>query len=248
MKKIHILTFSLLLVIFAACGKAAGVSAAKPLKAGDLNNQKKKVSYAIGLDIGKNFKERAMDIDMEILIQGLRDAQGSGQPLLSSEEIQKTMTQFQQEMMKAEQEKRAGLAQVNKAKEEAFLKENAQKPGIKTTASGLQYRVVSTGTGPLPKLTDTVKVHYRGTLLDGTEFDSSYKRNQPAVFPLNGVIKGWTEALQLMKVGSKWQIFLPASLAYGEQGAGQVIGPNSTLIFDVELLGIEKTEAAAPKK
>jgi FKBP-type peptidyl-prolyl cis-trans isomerase FklB len=248
MKKIHILTFSLLLVIFGACGKAAGVSAAKPLKAGDLNNQKKKVSYAIGLDIGKNFKERAMDIDMEILIQGLRDAQGSGQPLLSSEEIQKTMTQFQQEMMKAEQEKRVGLAQVNKAKEEAFLKENAQKPGIKTTASGLQYRVISTGMGPLPKLTDTVKVHYRGTLLDGTEFDSSYKRNQPAVFPLNGVIKGWTEALQLMKVGSKWQIFLPASLAYGEQGAGQVIGPNSTLIFDVELLGIEKMEAAAPKK
>jgi FKBP-type peptidyl-prolyl cis-trans isomerase FklB len=248
MKKIHVLTFSLLLVIFGACGKAANVAAAKPLKAGDLDSQKKKVSYAIGLDIGKNFKERAMDIDMEILIQGLRDAQGSGQPLLSSEEIQKVMTQFQQDMMKAEQEKRMGQAVVNKAKEEAFLKENAQKPGIKVTASGLQYRVISTGTGPLPKLTDTVKVHYRGTLLDGSEFDSSYKRNQPAVFPINGVIKGWTEALQLMKVGSKWQIFLPASLAYGEQGAGQVIGPNSTLIFDVELLGIEKTEAASVKK
>jgi FKBP-type peptidyl-prolyl cis-trans isomerase FklB len=248
MKKIHILTFSLLLVIFGACGKAAGAAAAKPLKAGDLDSQKKKVSYAIGLDIGKNFKERAMDVDMEILIQGLRDAQGSGLPLLGSEEIQKVMTQFQQDMMKAEQEKRMGQAQVNKAKEEAFLKENAQKPGIKVTASGLQYRVISTGTGPLPKLTDTVKVHYRGTLLNGSEFDSSYKRNQPAVFPLNGVIKGWTEALQLMKVGSKWQIFLPASLAYGEQGAGQVIGPNATLVFDVELLSIEKTEAALPKK
>jgi FKBP-type peptidyl-prolyl cis-trans isomerase FklB len=188
-----------------------------------------------------------MDIDMEILIQGLRDAQGAGQPLLTNEEIQKIMTQFQQDMMKAEQEKRMAQAKVNKDKEETFLKENVQKPGIKVTASGLQYRVISTGTGPLPKLTDTVKVHYRGTLLDGSEFDSSYKRNQPAVFPLNGVIKGWTEALQLMKVGSKWQIFLPSSLAYGEQGAGQVIGPNSTLIFDVELLGIEKTAPPAPK-
>ncbi|MCX6555366.1 MAG: FKBP-type peptidyl-prolyl cis-trans isomerase [Candidatus Aminicenantes bacterium] len=248
MKKIHIFTFALLLMIFGACGKAASESAAKPLKAADLDSQKKKVSYAIGLDIGKNFKERAMDVDMEILIQGLRDAQGSGQPLLSSEEIQKVMTQFQQDMMKAEQEKRTGQVQVNKAKEETFLKENANKPGIKVTASGLQYKILSTGTGPLPKATDTVKVHYRGTLLDGTEFDSSYKRNQPAVFPLNGVIKGWTEALQLMKVGSKWQVFLPASLAYGEQGAGQVIPPNATLIFDVELLGIEKTETAAPKK
>jgi FKBP-type peptidyl-prolyl cis-trans isomerase FklB len=254
MKKFSILAFSLALVIFGACGKAAGESAAKPLKVEDLNNQKKKVSYAIGLDIGKNFKARAMDIDMEILIQGLRDAQGSGQPLLSPEEIQKTMTQFQQDMMKAEQEKRKNedikkLAQapVNKAKEEAFLKENAQKPGIKTTASGLQYKVISTGTGPLPKLTDTVKVHYRGTLLDGTEFDSSYKRNEPAVFPLNGVIKGWTEALQLMKTGSKWQIFIPSSLAYGEQGAGQVIGPNATLIFEVELIAIEKPQTEAKK-
>jgi FKBP-type peptidyl-prolyl cis-trans isomerase FklB len=247
MKKIHILTFSLLLVIFGACGKAASESTAKPLKAEDLNNQKKKVSYAIGLDIGKNFKERSMDVNMDILIQGLRDAQGKGQPLLSAEEIQKVMTQFQQDMMKAEQEKRMGQAEGNKTQGEAFLKENAQKPGIKTTASGLQYMVISTGAGPLPKLTDTVKVHYRGTLLDGTEFDSSYKRNQPAVFPLNGVIKGWTEALQLMKVGSKWQIFLPASLAYGEQGAGQVIGPNATLIFDVELISIEKAAAVAPK-
>jgi len=248
MKKIHTLTFLLLMVMFVACGKAASESAAKPLKSEDLDSQKKKVSYAIGLDIGKNFKARAMDIDMEILIQGLRDAQGSGEPLLKQEEIQQVMTQFQQDMMKAEKEKKMGQAQANKAKEEAFLKENAQKPGIKITASGLQYRVISTGAGPLPKLTDTVKVHYRGTLLDGTEFDSSYKRNEPAVFPLNGVIKGWIEALQLMKVGSKWQIFLPASLAYGENGAGQVIGPNATLIFDVELLSIEKTEAVAPKK
>ena len=247
MKKIIILAFSFMLLAFGACGKATSGANAKFIKVEDLNSQKKKVSYAIGLDIGKNFKARAIDIDMETLIQGLRDAQGGGQPLLNSEEIQKVMTQFQQDMMKAEQEKKMGQAQGNKTLEEAFLKENAKKPGVKTTASGLQYKVISTGAGPLPKLTDTVKVHYRGTLLDGTEFDSSYKRNAPAVFPLNGVIKGWTEALQLMKVGSKWQIFLPSSLAYGEQGAGQVIGPNATLIFDVELLGIEKAVAAAPK-
>jgi len=248
MKKFYVLALILLLACLGACQKAVNDAAAKTLKAEDLNSQKKKVSYAIGLDIGKNFKARAMDIDMDILIYGLRNAQGNGQPLLNSEEIQKVMTQFQQDMMKVEQEKRMSQAQGNKILEENFLKENAQKTGIKVTASGLQYKVISTGTGPLPKLTDTVKVHYRGTLLDGTEFDSSYKRNEPAVFPLNGVIKGWTEALLLMKVGSKWQVFLPSSLAYGEQGAGQVIGPNATLIFDVELLNIEKTEAAAPKK
>ncbi len=246
MKKLFITTLILLLAGLGAC-KKAGTAEVKTLKTEDLNSQKKKVSYAIGLDIGQNFKTRAMDIDMELLIQGLRDSQKTEKPLLSSEEIQKVMTQFQQDMMKAEQEKRAVQGQGNKAREEAFLKENALKPGVKVTASGLQYKVITQGTGPQPKESDTVKVHYRGTLLDGTEFDSSYKRNEPAVFPLNGVIKGWTEALQLMKVGSKYQIFLPSGLAYGDRGAGQVIGPNATLIFDVELLGIEKTAPAAAK-
>jgi FKBP-type peptidyl-prolyl cis-trans isomerase len=245
MKKIHVLTFTILLMVFSACGKAASDSAAKPLKAEDLNDQKKKVSYAIGMDIGKNFKERSMDLDLDILSQGMRDAQGGVQPLLGAEEIQKVMNQFQQDMMKAEQQKRLAQAGDNKVKGEAFLAENAKKPGIQITASGLQYKVISTGSGPKPKASDTVKVHYRGTLIDGSEFDSSYKRNQPAVFPLNGVIKGWTEALQLMNVGSKYQVFLPSSLGYGEQGAGQVIGPNATLVFDVELIGIET--ATAPK-
>jgi len=239
MKKFYVLALILLLAGLGACQKA-GDNAPKPLKADDLNTQKKKVSYAIGLDIGKNFKARAMDVDLDILFQGLLDSQKSDTPLLGAEEIQKVMTQFQQDMMKAEQAKRMTQGQGNKAKEENFLKENAQKPGVKVTASGIQYKVITEGTGPLPKESDTVKVHYRGTLLDGTEFDSSYKRNQPAVFPLKGVIKGWTEALQLMKVGSKYQIFLPSSLAYGENGAGQIIGPNATLIFDVELLAIEK--------
>ena len=246
MKKFYVLALILLLAGLGACQKA-GNDAAKNLKTEDLNSQKKKVSYAIGLDIGQNFKARAMDLDMDILVQGLRDSQKADKPLLSTEEIQKVMTQFQQDMMKAEQEKRMAQGQGNKAKEEAFLKENVQKPGIKVTASGLQYKVISEGTGPQPKASDTVKVHYRGTLLDGTEFDSSYKRNEPAVFPLNGVIKGWTEALQLMKVGSKWQVFLPSTLAYGERGAGQIIGPNATLIFEVELLAIEKAAATATK-
>ncbi len=244
MKKIAVFALIVMLAGLGACQKAGG--AAKVMKKEDLNSQKKKVSYAIGLDIGQNFKARAMDIDLDILFQGLKDAQKSGEPLLNKDDIQKVMAQFQQDMMKAEQEKRAVQGQGNKAIEEAFLKENAQKPGVKVTASGLQYKIITEGSGPMPKESDTVKVHYRGTLLNGTEFDSSYKRNEPAVFQLSGVIKGWVEALQLMKVGSKYQIFLPSALAYGEQGAGQAIGPNSTLIFEVELLGIEKP--AAPQK
>jgi FKBP-type peptidyl-prolyl cis-trans isomerase len=246
MKKILVVALAFLLVGPVACRKSGG-NTAKALTKASLDNQKKKVSYAIGLDIGQNFKSRAMDIDLDILFQGMRDSQKAEKPLLGPEEIQKVMTQFQQDMMKIEQEKRQVQGQGNKAREEAFLKENAQKPGVKVTASGLQYTVITEGAGPRPKESDTVKVHYRGTLLDGTEFDSSYKRNQPAVFPLKGIIKGWTEALQLMKVGSKYQIVLPSSLAYGEQGAGQVIGPNATLIFEVELLGIEKPAPEAKK-
>jgi FKBP-type peptidyl-prolyl cis-trans isomerase FklB len=247
MKKFYVLALIVLLAGLGACQKAGNDVAVKPLKTEDLDSQKKKVSYAIGLDIGQNFKARAMELDMDILIQGLRDSQKTDKPLLSSEEIQKVMTQFQQDMMKAEQEKRATQGQGNKTQEDAFLKENAGKPGIKVTPSGLQYKVITEGSGPRPLESDTVKVHYRGTLLDGTEFDSSYKRNEPAVFPLKGVIKGWTEALQLMKAGSKYQIFLPSKLAYGEQGAGQIIGPNATLVFEVELISIEKTAADTKK-
>jgi len=243
MKKFVVLTMCFLLLGLVSCQKAG----AKALKKEDLDSQKKKVSYAIGLDIGKNFKTRSMDIDIATLFEGLKDSQKSSEPLLTTEEIQKVMTQFQQDMMKVDQEKRQVLGLDNKTKEEAFLKENAAKPGVKVTASGLQYKVITEGTGPQPKASDTVKVHYRGNLLDGTEFDSSYKRNEPVVFPLNGVIKGWTEALQLMKVGSKYQVFLPSSLAYGEQGAGQVIGPNATLVFEVELIAIEKPQSAVKK-
>jgi FKBP-type peptidyl-prolyl cis-trans isomerase len=244
MKKIVSVAIMFALLGFVACQKAG--SAAQVSKQEDLDTQMKKVSYAIGLDIGKNFKARSMDIDLDAMLKGLQDGKQGVEPLFKEDEMQKFMTQFRDDMMKAEQDKRQSQGKDNKAREEAFLKENAQKPGVKVTASGLQYRVISEGGGPLPKESDTVKVHYRGTLLDGTEFDSSYKRNQPAVFPLNGVIPGWTEALQLMKVGSKYQFFLPSRLAYGENGAGQAIGPNATLVFEVELLGIEKP-AEAPK-
>ncbi len=249
MKKIISVAIVFVLFGFVACQKAG--NAAQVSKKEDLDTQMKKVSYAIGLDIGKNFKARSMDIDLVAMMKGLQDGKQGAEPLFKEDEIQKFMTQFRDDMMKAEQDKRQAQGKENKVKEETFLKENAQKPGVKVTASGLQYRVLSEGTGPLPKESDTVKVHYRGTLLDGTEFDSSYKRNEPAVFPLKGVIPGWTEALQLMKVGSKYQVFLPSRLAYGENGAGQAIGPNATLVFEVELLGIEKPAPepkAEPKK
>ena len=239
MKKLVVFALSLMLISAVACQKA-GPTGTKALSKEDLDNQKKKVSYAIGLDIGQNFKARAMDIDLDILAQGMKDAQKTEKPLLAPEEIQKVMTQFQQDMMKVEQEKRTVQGQGNKAKEEAFLKENAQKPGVKVTASGLQYKVNAPGTGRTPTVNDTVTVHYRGTLVDGTEFDSSYKRGQPATFPVGGVIAGWTEALQLMKEGAQYQLAIPAALAYGDRGplAGQV------LLFDVELLKVEPAQTA----
>jgi FKBP-type peptidyl-prolyl cis-trans isomerase len=245
MKKFLAITFIFLLLGLGACQKSAKTPQA--LKKEDLDSQKKKVSYAIGLDIGKNFKARFMDIDLDVMLQGLQAGQTAATPLLTDEEIQKVMGEYQQEMMKADQGRRQVQGKENMAKAEVFLKENAQKPGVKVTASGLQYKVITEGTGPRPMESDTVKVHYRGNLLDGTEFDSSYKRNEPAVFPLKNVIKGWSEALQLMRVGSKYQVVLPSSLAYGEQGAGQAIGPNATLIFEVELLGIEKPQEEAKK-
>ena len=238
MKKFFAIAFIFLLFGLGACRKSAATQQA--LKKEDLDSQKKKVSYAIGLDIGKNFKARFMDIDLDVMLQGLQDGHTAATPLLTDEEIQKIMGEYQQEMMKADQDRRQVQGKENLARAEVFLKENAQKPGVKVTASGLQYKVITEGTGPRPKESDTVKVHYRGNLLDGTEFDSSYKRNEPAVFPLKNVIKGWSEALQLMRVGSKYQVVLPSSLAYGEQGAGQAIGPNAALVFEVELLGIEK--------
>jgi FKBP-type peptidyl-prolyl cis-trans isomerase FklB len=204
-----------------------------------LKTDKDKVSYSIGLDIGTNFKRQSVDLDAKALAAGIADGLSGGKPLLAEDEVRKVLAEFRQQMGAKAQQVAQQLAEKNQKAGEAFLAENKKKKGVITLPSGLQYRVITAGTGKIPKATDTVTTHYRGTLIDGTEFDSSYKRGEPASFPVNGVIKGWTEALQLMKVGSKWQLFIPSNLAYGPQGAGQVIGPNATLIFEIELLAIK---------
>lgn len=202
-----------------------------------LKNQKDKISYIIGMDIGTNLKKQSIGIDSNILAKGVKDALAGTKPLLTEQEIQETMMAFQKEMMA----KQAEVAKKNKAEGEAFLAENKKKEGVKALLSGLQYKVIKAGTGKKPKSTDTVTAHYRGTLINGTEFDSSYKRGQPATFPVSGgMIPGWTEALQLMEEGAKWQLFIPPNLAYGEQGAGRDIGPNATLIFEIELVSIQE--------
>jgi FKBP-type peptidyl-prolyl cis-trans isomerase FklB len=202
-----------------------------------LKNQKDKISYIIGMDIGTNLKKQSIDIDSNILAKGVKDALAGTKPLLTEQEIQETMMAFQKEMMAKQEE----IGKKNKKEGEAFLAENKKKEGVKTLPSGLQYKVIKAGTGKKPKSTDTVTAHYRGTLIDGTEFDSSYKRGQPATFPVSGgMIPGWTEALQLMEEWAKWQLFIPSNLAYGERGAGGVIGPNATLIFEIELISIQE--------
>ena len=199
-------------------------------------NQKEKMSYIIGMDIGNNLKKQSIDVEPNILAKGVKDALTGGKPLLSEQEIRETMTAFQNEM-KGKQEV---VAKKNKEQGDAFLAENKKKEGVKTLQSGLQYKVIKAGIGKKPKLNDQVTTNYRGTLIDGTEFDSSYKRGQPATFKVSGVIPGWTEALQLMEEGAKWQLFIPPNLAYGERGAGGVIGPNATLIFEIELISIQE--------
>jgi FKBP-type peptidyl-prolyl cis-trans isomerase FklB len=212
------------------------VSLANAQEKPTLKNQKEKMSYIIGMDIGTNLKRQSIDIEPNIVVRGIKDALAGGKPLLTDQEIQETMAIFQKDMMAKQQE----VAKKNKKEGEAFLNENKKKEGVKTLPSGLQYKVIKEGTGKKPKLNDAVTVNYRGTLIDGTEFDNSYKRGQPASMQVSGVIPGWTEALQLMGEGAKWQLFIPSNLAYGERGAGAMIGPNATLIFEVELISIQE--------
>ena len=202
-----------------------------------LRTQKDKVSYAIGMDLGNQFRKLSVEVDPEVLSRGLKDALSNSKSLLSQEEALAILTELQAETKRKIEEARKTAMEDNKKAGAAFLAENQKKEGVITLQSGLQYKIIKQGTGPKPTLEDTVKCQYRGTLIDGTEFDSSYKRQQAAVFPVKGVIPGWTEALQLMPEGSKWQLFIPAQLAYGERGAGP-IGPDSTLIFEVELVSI----------
>jgi FKBP-type peptidyl-prolyl cis-trans isomerase FklB len=214
-----------------------GTRTATPLT---LKTQKDKVSYAIGMNIGKSLHKDAVDIDPAIFARGVKDALTSAKSLLTDEEMKTVLAALQGELRKQQEDAARVAGEANKKAGEAFLAENKTKEGVVTLPSGLQYKIITPGSGSKPTASDSVVCNYRGTLLDGKEFDSSYKRGQPATFPVSGVIKGWTEAVQLMPVGAKWQLFVPADLAYGARGAGPDIGPESTLIFEVELLSIQE--------
>jgi len=206
-----------------------------------LETQKDKVSYVIGQNIGRNMQQQQMDetvINLDQLRAGIEDVLNGKDSKLTDEQMAEIMTQFQQDMVARADSLNKIKGETNKKAGEEFLAKNAKEAGVVVLPSGLQYKVITEGTGKKPGPTSVVTVHYHGTLIDGTEFDSSIKRGQPATFPVNGVIAGWTEALQLMPAGSKWKLFIPSALAYGEQAASNVIGPNSTLIFEVELISV----------
>jgi FKBP-type peptidyl-prolyl cis-trans isomerase FklB len=204
-----------------------------------LKTQKDKASYAIGLNVGKSLHKDSVDVDTAILLRGLKDALAGGKTLLTDDEAKAAMVAIQADLRKKQEAKMAIGGETNKKEGDAFLAENKTKEGVVTLPSGLQYKILREGTGPKPSATDSVVCNYKGSLIDNTEFDSSYKRGQPATFPVGQVIKGWTEVLQLMPVGSKWQVFVPSELAYGPRGPGGAIGPNATLIFEIELLSIQ---------
>ena len=236
-----------------ACALATLPAQALAKKADELKSEKDKVSYILGHQIGNNFKKNGVEIDTKIFMSAAQEALDGKKSTISQEETQKVMTAYQKTVQEKVAKKNVELGAKNTKEGKTFLDANTKKPGVTTLASGLQYKVLTEGKGAMPKASDTVKVHYRGTLLDGTEFDSSYARKEPAEFQVGGVIKGWTEGLQLMKTGAKWQLFIPAELAYGATGAGQDIGPNATLIFEVELLEVKPeamatAPATAPKK
>lgn len=230
----------------------AGLAVIANLQAQDskpFKDEKEKASYAVGLNLGSNWKRQDIDLDFDQVLRGLKDTRPDAKPLLTEEEAREVLTKFQQQLMAAQQEKRRVQGEKNKQAGAAFLAENKSKPGVKTLENGLQYKVITEGSGDIPKREDTVTVKYRGTLIDGTEFDSSEKApNGTATFRVNGVIRGWTEALTQMKVGSKWQLVIPPDLAYGERGSGPNIGPESTLIFDVELLSVQPAPPPAQPK
>ncbi len=204
-----------------------------------LKTQKDKVSYIIGTIVARDMQSQGIDLNADLFMKGFRDVLSGAKPAISDQDAQETMSAFKNEMAAKQQAAMKKVAEENKTQEEAFLRENKKKAGVHTLESGLEYKVIKEGTGSKPTLYDKVTVNYRGTLIDGTEFDSSYKRNQPATFQVNGVISGWSEALPLMKTGSVWQLFIPSKLAYGEAGAGNgVIPPNAMLTFEVELISI----------
>ena len=205
----------------------------------DLNDEKIRSSYSVGYQVGGDFIRQGMEINPEVLIKGVQDALSGTEPVMSEQEMRQTLVDLQKRVTAAQEVNKRIQSERNLAEGDKFLTANAEKESVTTLSSGLQYQVITDGEGNPPKATDTVTVHYRGTLINGTEFDSSYKRNKPATFALNRVIKGWTEGLQLMKPGAKYKLFVPPDLAYGERGAGSKVGANSTLIFEVELISVE---------
>jgi FKBP-type peptidyl-prolyl cis-trans isomerase FklB len=209
--------------------------------AGSLKTDKQKFSYTAGYQIGQNLKRQNLDLDSKAFSQGAQDAITGAKPRLKPEEMQAAI----QARQKKDMEKQAAAAKKNLDAGQAFLEANKKKDGVTTTASGLQYKIITEGKGKQPKSTDTVVAHYRGTLINGNEFDSSYQRNEPATFPVGGVIKGWQEVLPLMKEGAKWQVYIPSDLAYGPRGAGAEIGPNEVLIFDIELVSVKSDTTGA---
>jgi FKBP-type peptidyl-prolyl cis-trans isomerase FkpA len=241
----RILALALVAGLATACGKQDGSGDST-----ELATDPQKFGYAIGVDIGKSLKPVKDEVDVNALVAGLRETIDGKEPRLTDEVREQVKGDITRKLQQKQMEERTAKAKTAQEAGVKFLEENAKREGVKTTASGLQYEMLTEGSGAQPKSSDKVKVHYKGTLIDGTEFDSSYARGQPVEFPLGNVIPGWTEGLQLMKVGGKAKLYIPSTLAYGERGAGAKIGPNETLIFEVELLNVEKMEApkAAPKK
>jgi FKBP-type peptidyl-prolyl cis-trans isomerase FklB len=228
--RIRLPTASIMVLLVAGCSSGDEGASGQALD---------KVNYSIGYQIGSDFRQQDVAINPEVVLRGMADALSGTRPALDRTEMRTTLAQLQNEVTASEQETQRDVAAQNLASAESFLAENARQPGVETLASGLQYKVLEQGSGASPGAHDTVTVHYRGTLIDGSEFDSSYSRNQPATFPVDRVIAGWTEALQLMHEGAKWQLFIPPGLAYGEKGAGKRIPPNSALVFEVELIAVK---------
>jgi FKBP-type peptidyl-prolyl cis-trans isomerase FklB len=220
------------------CAVVLGLPASAQKKV-TFKTQNDSISYIIGMNIGKDMKNRGISVNPDLMLKGLRDGLNDAKSIISEADVQRCMTAFQQEMMAKQQEESRKIADKNKKEGDAFLAKNKNRDSVVTQPSGLQYKVLRPGTGKTPTAKDTVIVNYRGTLIDGKEFDNSYKRGEPITFPVGGVIKGWVEALQLMKEGDKWELYIPSDLAYGERGAGQMIGPNSVLIFEVELVSVK---------
>jgi len=250
MKRVPSMPVALCLAVLAlgACTDSkppAATESAATEGAATLQTEEQRMGYSLGAMMGRQFRDDKLQVDAEALARGVREGYSAETLSMSDEEIGAGMQQLQTSHSERMQNEQNAQAENNLAASQEFMAKNATEEGVVTTESGLQYRVITAAEGAKPSADDTVRVHYRGTLIDGTEFDSSYKRGEPVTFPVGGVIPGWVEALQLMPVGSKWNLYVPSELAYGPGGAGQLIGPNSALIFEVELLAIEPPAAAS---